>query len=670
RNVSESFNVTEDYTVTVNTAHDIYRKAEKVGFDVEVEDATGDPVEDYNLTLVLDKHGSNVTLVKDNRTDSGSYTLKKSDPPTASASASNLPFEYTVHANVSKNGNTGRDIRNFNVTRLVQRDLNTLFQNPQQGDTVAPGSQFNLTLDVNYPRGNPVTGAVVYARCNTCPSDFKFLEHQGNGIYSENFTAPTDSDSALIRAFVDDGSGNSESQADQAAPAISVDVTTATNDTTTGGGGGGGGGGGFGAMPPSLELTRVSPGLNLPPNTSRVNLSVRTDKPATCRYRRSGSEKSSVFPHTGGRIHFGIVDVNPGNSYSYRVRCLAQDNLSTETTVAFSVAQESIVSYVFGTPEDAVEAVLGGNATAQLRIYNNGTESLISRLSSRSDCCRTGFRTLQGERIEELTVPSEAGRVFNMWVSVPLNISTGKKTVLVRSTVQGISRERTVTLDVDRGSMVRRFENLLNRSIRLHERIVLYRQTGVDTSRLREKYTQLQKLLTYARKAKRQNNRSSFAKTLQKAESLADEIDRDLQILSLKQYILANWWRWALAGGGLYLLFFLVTMVALPYYRLRTELLNVEEDLDNAVEARKKAEKQYFRREIDRSTFMDIMTERQDEILELRGEKEDLEEELDTIIRRQLTVGNFVKAPLKAFREVRAWWRETVKRYGPGGREE
>lgn len=110
-------------------------------------------------------------------------------------------------------------------------------------------------------------------------------------------------------------------------------------------------------------------------------------------------------------------------------------------------------------------------------------------------------------------------------------------------------------------------------------------------------------------------------------------------------------------------MFFLLTMVVLPYYRLRTKLLNVEEDLESSVEARKKAEKQYFKREIDRGTFMQIMTERQDEILEMRGQKQELEEELDNLLQNNITLENFLKAPLKAFREVSGWWKETWKRY-------
>ncbi|MDY6776809.1 MAG: hypothetical protein SVQ76_01750, partial [Candidatus Nanohaloarchaea archaeon] len=669
RNVSKSFNVTGDYTVEVNTSYSIYRKGEDVSFDVVVEDANGDSVEDFNTTLILDRSGTNTTLLTNNRTGTASYSIERSDPPSASLLASQLPLSYTVHVNVSKNGNMGSDVYDFNVTRLIDRDLNTLFQNPQQGDAVEPGSTFNVTLDVNYPRGDPVTGAVVYARCNTCPSDFKFLEHQGNGIYSENFTAPTDSDSALIRAFVDDGSGNSESQADQAAPAISIDVTTATNDTGTAGGGGGGGGG-AGVLPPQLQITRLSPGLNLPSDVRSVNLSVSTSMDAACRYSRRdvGFQSATEFSSTGGGTHHSRVEVSPGSSYSYHVYCRTPDNLSASTIVPFSVAQEEISSYMFRVPQEPLRIPLGGNGTAQINLYNNGTEPLTSELSARSSCCGTRFRTLRGEPVDEVEMEKGSGKVVELLVSVPLNISTGRKTVLVASTVGNSRRERTVIVEAYRGELVKRIEDIVSRSQRLLERIKLYRRSGIDTSELQRSYIELQQIIQDAREAKAADNRTGFVRNLEQAESRANAIDARLEILSFRQYVYANWWRWLLGGTGIYVVFFLITMVAIPYYRTRTELLNVQRKLENAVEARKNAEKQYFRREIDRDTFMEIMTERQDEILELRGERDSLQEELDNMLRRQLTPENFVKAPLKAFREINAWI-EQMRERGETGEE-
>ncbi|MFB6294385.1 MAG: hypothetical protein ABEI97_01365, partial [Candidatus Nanohaloarchaea archaeon] len=235
---STSFNVTGNYTVIPASGHGQYHKGEDADLNITVKDVNGNIVDDVNVTLTLDRDGSNTTLLPYNTTKEASYRIKSSDSPGASADPSSLPRKYTIHANVSDGQNTGRNTSQFNVTRLFVRDESVLFATPQQGDNIDPGATFTVELDINYRRsGTPVTDAVAWVRCNTCPSDFKILTHNGGGNYSATFTAPSDDDSALLRAFADDGLGNRESQADQAAPAISVDITT--EDGGSGGGGGG-----------------------------------------------------------------------------------------------------------------------------------------------------------------------------------------------------------------------------------------------------------------------------------------------------------------------------------------------------------------------------------------------------------------------------------------------
>ncbi|MFB6294359.1 MAG: hypothetical protein ABEI97_01225 [Candidatus Nanohaloarchaea archaeon] len=227
-----------------------------------------------------------------------------------------------------------------------------------------------------------------------------------------------------------------------------------------------------------------------------------------------------------------------------------------------------------------------------------------------------------------------------------------RKTVLVQPTARNATRERTVVVNVERSEMIQRLDELQNQSSQLQDRIALYRRSGVDTSDLEEEYLQLQELLVFARQARQADNRSQFREAIQSADERAAAIQRQLQILSFRQYVLANWWKWAMGAGGFYVLFFLVTMIGIPYYRVKTRLRKVEEQLETAVEARKKAEEQYFRREIDRSTFMEIMTERQNQILELRGERDELQARMKTLLRDQLSVRNFLMALLRAPREI------------------
>ncbi|MCJ7479137.1 MAG: Ig-like domain-containing protein [Candidatus Nanohaloarchaeota archaeon QJJ-7] len=648
------FNVTDEYEALTITSNP-YNKGDNITFEVNVTDARGEPVEEFNLTMNLSKDGNIEEIVDGEITDAGSYQVKSSDPP-ESSDTTEKTIDYTVKSLVEKSGNKGSEEKKVKVSE----ELVTTTESHSSGDYYASGDSIPVEVEVEDMHGKTVSGAAVTAECSDCDKTFERIEwNESREAYYDSgaFTAP-EVDEFSIWVYSVDFWKNKGYDASLLTTTEPQDTTTDTSDGDTGGGGGGGGG-----VAPSLDISRRSPDLNLPADTSDVNLSVETDMEASCQYSLEGVEGKSSFSTTGGTVHSETVEVEPGRSYSYEVLCQTPDDLSSDTTVAFSVTSEEIESYQFEVPEEPLEADLGGKTSGQINLFNNGTERLNVELSAQSDCCDTWFEDLRGERLEELSILPEAGKAVQVRISVPMNVPVGKKTVLIRSKAEDRVRERTVTVNVVEGEMVERFDDLVNRSSDLQEKISLYRRTGVDTSDLEEEYNQLQKTLVEARKAKGSDDRSSFQDALESSEELAESIDRGLQVLSLRQYILANWWRWAIAGGGVYLMFFLLTMVVLPYYRLRTKLLNVEEDLESSVEARKKAEKQYFKREIDRGTFMQIMTERQDEILEMRGQKQELEEELDNLLQNNITLENFLKAPLKAFREVSGWWKETWKRY-------
>ena len=56
-----------------------------------------------------------------------------------------------------------------------------------------------------------------------------------------------------------------------------------------------------------------------------------------------------------------------------------------------------------------------------------------------------------------------------------------------------------------------------------------------------------------------------------------------------------------------------------------------------------------------------MMTERQNKVLELRGEREDLGDELDGFLFDKLTLENYVKAPWKGMEELEKWWAANKK---------
>ncbi|MDY6771317.1 MAG: hypothetical protein SV186_05200, partial [Candidatus Nanohaloarchaea archaeon] len=655
---SNSFDVKEQFSVNVTSARQLFKKADTGSFDITVRDVNGDVIDGYNTTIVMDKAGTNVTMFDDGFKDLFKYTFKRSDPP--SPVASEVPKQYTLYVNVSKAGNIGRTAYTFNVTRL----LDVSFLSPEQGDTVAPGSEFRLRVNITGPNGEVVEG-IMYARCEQCPSQYKFLNFAGGGVFVQNFTAPQDDDSALIRVFASDLQGNTESQDSgplSAAPAITINVGNESGTGGTGAGGGGGGGGGFGTR---FQIEKQSPQqVSLPSNTSQVNLSVSTNLAASCRYtNRSLSivrvDAMNRFNRTGGTLHWAVVSTQPGRTYRYNVFCQQSTGGNATLEVVFSIEPETVASFGLFIPDtippDGSGVEQGSVGKAPFSIYNNGSESIQIDVDAVVRRCCSAWISNESTRVDTVTLTPGSEKSLTINVDVPLNTSLGSYTAGLSFASGGRVREKTVQMRVVKGTDIRRLENLKQRAQQLVQQIRNYRRSGINTSALMQDYQRLQKLIGYAEQAVAQDDRQVLANTLDQADTKANEIKGKLRALAFKNYVLENWWKWLFGGIAIYTLFFLLTMVAVPYYRLRTDYLTVKEKLESATQARKKAERQYFKRQIDRDTFMDIMTERQDEILELRSERDELQEELDTAIKSRLTAENYIKAPIKAVREINRW---------------
>ncbi|MDY6777020.1 MAG: hypothetical protein SVU32_00005, partial [Candidatus Nanohaloarchaea archaeon] len=540
----------------------------------------------------------------------------------------------------------------FNVSNTLQ----VIFITPDQDQAidVRPGKEFRIRVVVTGPRGGLVSTGKFTASCNTCDNGSKItkgMTGKGSGQYVVNFTAPTSTGNTALQVsgFESFSSGSQF---------LTIQVGTPSNNT--GGAGPGGGGFGGGGGQPRLTITKLSPVFELPAGTETANLSVRTNRNATCRYAgreipNPSFETANAFSITGARIHTVILNVSSGTGYPITVFCRSA-NLNASAEVFFSVQEEEVTTFQLDVPNRIEPITQGTTGTGSFTIFNNGTRRISIRIESDTSCCDTWIEN-NGVRTTNVTVPAGSETRLTLFVDVPLNTSLGVKTIDLSFSSAEIRREKTVNVEITKSPYIERLEELRRIADRLKKNITDYRQSGIQTEQLEQQLQELQRRLEFARTAIRNDDRRVLKKQVDRAEEIAANIRGQLRAKAFKHFVLTNWWKWVLEFIAAYITFFLVTMVFIPYYRLRSEYLNTQEQLDNAIEARKKAEKQYFKRQIDRDTFMNIMTEQQDEILELRSRRDELEEELATAIRDRLTIGNFLAAPVRAFREIARWWQ-------------
>jgi len=667
----KSFRAVDEYDLNVSLSDAVYDKDDIVRVNLTVSDVNGRRVEDANRTVILSKNGTNVTLLPNNVSGQVSTVIGEEDPPTTYAPQKGMfkTAAYTVYANASDGANEGRDSVSFDVTS----NLNVTFLKPADGGVIPAGELFNVSVKITNLQGQPISGAVSYVTCSECDVNYRYVEDTESGTYvrTEAFVAPDTGDSFNLAAYATDLRGNRQPVNLEGASTVRVFVSNEESGgggTGTGGGSTGSGTGGTGGAPPprSLSITDLSPTRPVfPPETEQVNMSLRTNLAAECGYWEgetdSGGSAREPFGHTGGTLHWTEVPVEAGEQYRFGIRCRGGDNLTERVDQSFVVREPGVVTYSLDVPGGILNIEQGRTEKKGLSVFNNATDALTLGMRSSSSCCRSWF-SREGEELESLRVEPGSELSFALNIHVPLNTSTGRYSAETEFSYQDLEREKSVPFIVQKHPDVARLAMLQGRVRNLSARIEQYRRSGVDTEELESELERLNRTLGSARTAVREDDIGVLGTMVEEGGSSADSIEGRLEALAFKQWVGQNWWRVVLGASLLYVLFFLTTMVLIPYYRLRTDYINVKEALDDAVGARKKAEKQYFRREINRDTFLEIMTEKQDEILERRTRRDELEEELDHIVARQVTLANFVKAPIKFVREINRWLHARAER--------
>ncbi len=230
-----NFTVYDTYNVTVYTPYSIYNKGENVSIPIVVKNVNNQNISGFNITLIVDRAGTNVTVVDNQVVSTGYFFIQSSYPP-----IDDNPVTYYVYVNVSKNGNTGENQTQFNVSKLLDPE----FVTPKTGNYFSPGSDVPVNVRITNERGEIVTNAKVIAYCGECENEYSIIDYNtSTQTYKDDsaFEAPT-SDFAIFIYSIDFYKN------DQGSPPPGILLTTQSTSTTQQSGGGGTGGTGTTAI--------------------------------------------------------------------------------------------------------------------------------------------------------------------------------------------------------------------------------------------------------------------------------------------------------------------------------------------------------------------------------------------------------------------------------------
>ncbi|MFB6182636.1 MAG: hypothetical protein ABEI78_01085, partial [Candidatus Nanohaloarchaea archaeon] len=469
----------------------------------------------------------------------------------------------------------------FEVTRIFDYEFRTL-------ENVDPGETFKIQLKWKEPAGEPIsTRSFVYVTCKKCPSDYKVLDLNKTGIYQGKLYAPNNTEDISIRVFANDFQGNSESQETlDPAPIFTIDLTSDNQTQNQGFGGGFGGGGG----PPPLEITRLSPNISLKPGTSQANLSIKTSRKASCRYSRNkipggiSFKNANKFNSKKGILHSKIIRLTGSGTYSYSIFCKAE-NVNNTKSVIFSVGKKEISAFKPFLPATITPAntsiIQGGSRSQPFSIFNNGSKPIELQIKATSKCCKSWITNEQGEKITRTTVPTKSEKSYSIHVSVPLSVSPGVYNTEIDIQGPQTTRTQSVSFQVKRNHLVTEYLRLKSRAKALKYKINNYQEYGVKVKDLQKKLNTLQRKLEKANQSIKSNNLTKLRNSVSTSKTKVQKIEKGLEDAELKVFVYKNWWKFGLGFLTIYVLFFITTVIAVPYYRLRVQLVKIENQLQD-----------------------------------------------------------------------------------------
>ena len=636
--ISGNFSVTSLYNIIANTDYNLYNKGETINVTIGVNNVNSEAVSNYNLTLILDKAGTNETLINDSRTTYATYTIKASDPPSG-----DIPAKYTIYASVHKDNNTGEAQKTINVSKI----LNTVFIFPQEMQAFNVGEDVPIRVNITNARGAAVSKASVLARCISCKNagGEEFLQLKFNSssglYYSNSFVAPkTSTNKFTIALYAMDSFKNY--QGDPATPPFVV-VSTQTGSSSSGTSSSGGISGGGISL---LNIKVISPNETLPANTTQALVQISTSEEAQCEYysKEFTFGKGIPFNTKNNILHYFVTNVKPGNSYVFQIICKSGSKYS-KSSIAFTVSRVKLYDFKVKFPQQ-IRVVRGENITANALISNTGTLPIkIIQDLIKNTCCNVSFS-------KEISIKEKSDVYDSIKIHVPLNVPLGNHILVFKFENASVSKERSLKLIVFENSNIKTINAFKEQLNKIESEIKDLKTTGMDTTKLELLLNKLRKNINGAQNSIQEDNLKNLKKYAQSATDNYKKLMSGISSLRLAKFFRENWWKFVLYVLAFYILIYIVSILIFPYITLKQKINSLMIAEKELMQARKKAEHQYFNREISRETFIGIMVAKQNEILKLRGQIDETQERLKHFFRERLHPKMFFKAPAITLSEI------------------
>ncbi len=272
-----------------------------------------------------------------------------------------------------------------------------------------------------------------------------------------------------------------------------------------------------------------------------------------------------------------------------------------------------------------LDIMQGENGTFVVSLFNLGNADLFLNISITKECCEVFSENL-------LFLPVKSEKDFSVVVYVPLFTETGEYLFDMKIETGGVEKTKTLKVNVRENPVISYLNELETHLPGLKSEISEYERAGIDVRILKERLGDIESSMDAARRAISNDDVVSLKNSVSSAESTFERINSELLSLGIQKFLFEN--RWYILGFliALFVAIFSLTQIVLPYIKLRKEITELKEKEKVGHRTEMSAEQQYFTRQIDKQTFVKIMTGEHDKILEIRSEIEEKEKELRSLL--------------------------------------
>ncbi len=262
---------------------------------------------------------------------------------------------------------------------------------------------------------------------------------------------------------------------------------------------------------------------------------------------------------------------------------------------------------------DRATIVQGESHQTKIYVNNTGKIPVELNISAASECAEI----VTSEASVQLSAASS--RDIFMTVHVPLGQSPGECPVNVDVSSAANKKTKGLTVTITENSLVSELRTLQGKMGDIEGYILDLSSSGVDVSGLTGLKEGAAQAMENAEQSIERDDVESLRTNVANMANFIAEIEASMQLMLAYKFMFDNKWSLMTIALISILITYLATQVLLPSSRLGREIAALTRKEKELVQTRVSTEKQYFKRQIDESTFNKILVKKQEEILRTRG---------------------------------------------------